>query len=752
MKLRKTRRALWAIPFALPVAALAANEPALPEVSVRAPKGELSLPAADQPRSVETITEEGLRIYGGAAASNAYKALSGLPSVMFEGADAYGLSATRSIRSRGRPNSSQSPGQTYEGMPIRNLGGFTGNVDLFDLENVAALDFYRGAVPVDKGFGFANASGSVDMKFRRPSDSFGGQITATVGSSEFRRLFARVDTGRLSTDSSIFVSASHTQAEKWRGAGDAPKGRDNFEFGVMQKLWGSASLELFGVHNDIKQHNYRSLNHAQASDLGTYRDYDYNASLTGTPAKDVAYYDFNRQNVKDQALFGTLRFGDKQHSGFVKAYYWKIDGDTYSGSPGALGAPGVVHWTYDSKVYGLIAQADAQLYRSTDSEVRGLTGYWFHIQEPPGPPTNMSVYRIGSGGSLSFAGWSTLAKMSNHIFSSPYAGLQGTSGPWSWDAAVRYMNYRTPAITYYNGTGLAESSYDGAFSQNPATSADRAATSRRLTNWLPNVGASYVFSPQAKGYVSLGRNYGVPAFGIATAYNGARAQFVAAGTNLQSMWQKADQELSDNLDVGVHLTGKDWYLSPVLFATRFRNRAVQILDPVFGVAYSQNSGKAEARGIELEGGWHFTPQFSVFGGVSLSKFELSDDTQAASGVLLNTRGRRVADAPSFMAKLGTSYRSGGWTLTPTVRHIGARYGDALNKEWVAGYTVTDVDVQYALGRLGGFREATATLSVSNLTDRRYVAIIGSDDVNLRNGATYYPGAPRAVAATLSLHF
>lgn len=335
-----------------------------------------------------------------------------------------------------------------------------------------------------------------------------------------------------------------------------------------------------------------------------------------------------------------------------------------------------------SELYGVPERATD--YHSADSEVRGLAGYWFHVQEPPGPPTDMAVQHITSNGSLSFAGWSTLAKMSNHIFNSPYAGLQGTSGPWSWDAAMRYMNYHTPAITYYNGAGLAASSYDGAFSQNPPTTPDRAATSRRLTSWLPNVGVSYRFTPQIKGYMNLGRNYGPPAFGIATAYNAARAQFVAAGASLQSMMSKADQELSDNFDIGLHLTGKSGYLSPVLYDTRYRNRAVQIVDPDFGVTYSQNSGKAHARGLELEGGWYVTPQLTAFGGFSVSKFELTKDTQAASGVWLTTAGKRVADSPSFMAKLGLSYRHGGWTWTPTVRHIASRYGNALNTECAPG--------------------------------------------------------------------
>lgn len=730
----------------------AAEEPTLAEISVVGGQhGDLSAPASERPRSEETVTPEGIRIHAGAAQTNAYKAISGLPSVMFESADPYGLSSSQSVRSRGRPNSSQAPGQTYEGMPIVNLGGFTG-VQIFDLENVDAITFYRGAVPIDKGVGFANASGNVDLHLLRPAREFSGQLSTAFGSFDFNRQFVRVDSGEFSGGTRLFLSASHAGADKWRGPGDSPGSRKGLQFGLVQPLGGGAILELFGVHNDQRQHSYRPLTYAQAKDLANYRDFDYNRRLTGNPAQDVAYYDFNRQHVKNQALFGTLRFGDATQNGYLKAYHLKIDGQTWNGSGNALGAPGVIRWDFESEVYGVIAQMERRLYQSAEHEVRGVAGYWYHVQEPPGPPVHQKAYRIGADGSLRFAGWSTLAKMTDHIYSSPYAGLQGTAGAWTWETGVRYLHFRTPSITYYNGAGLADSSYERAFDQNPPTSPDRHASSRRLTNWLPNLGVGYTFSPRAKAYANYGRNYGVPAFGIATTYNAARAQFVAAGSSFQDLWNNADQELSDNLDVGLHLTGSNWYLSPVLYDARYRNRSVQIVDPAFGVSYPQNAGKARAYGVEVEGGWSPTQRLTLFGGLALSRFELSDDTRAASGVVLPTAGKQVADAPRVMVKLGASYRLDSWTLTPTARYVGERYGNALNTHRLPSYAVADLDIQYDFGRFAGFKRVTAALAVTNLFDRRYIGIISSNDVDLRGTATYHPGAPRAVAATFSARF
>lgn len=730
----------------------AAGEHTLSEISVvGGQNNELSMPATERPRSEETVTAEGIRVYSGPAQTNAYKSLSGLPSVMFEGADPYGLSSTQSIRSRGRPNSSQAPGQTFEGMPLSNLGGFTGT-QMFDLENVDAITFFRGAVPIDKGAGFVNASGSVDMHFARPADSFGAQTSASFGSFGFNRLFARVDSGKLPAGTQIFLSASHTEANKWRGAGESSEGRKSVQLGLEQPLWSGGRLELFGLYNDEKQHNYRPLTYAQAIDLSKYRDDDYNRTLTGNAAQDVNYFGFNRRQAENQALFGTLRFDGDEQSGFIKAYYLKIDGQTWNGSSNVLGAPGVMRWDFDSGVYGLSAQIDKRLYQDDGSEIRGIVGYWFHVQEPPGPPVHMKAYRIGANGALTFAGWSTLSKMTDHIYSNPYAGLRGNSGAWSWEGGIRYLHYRTPAITYYDGVGLVDSSYEDAFSQNPATSADRAASSRHLANWLPNLGFAYTFSPVAKVYANYGRNYGVPAFGIATTYNAARPRFLTAGASLQSLWNKADQELSDNLDIGLHFSGKNWYLSPVFYDARYRNRSVQIVDPAFGVSYAQNTGKAHAYGIEVEGGWLPTQRLTLFGGLTLSRFELTEDTPAASGIVLPTAGKQVADAPRVMAKLGASYRLGGWMLTPTARYVGARYGNALNTQKLSSYSVADLDIQYDFGRVGGFRSVTAALSVTNLFDRRYVGIISSNDVDMAGTATYYPAAPRAVAATFTAKF
>ncbi|WP_204306779.1 hypothetical protein, partial [Klebsiella pneumoniae] len=57
----------------------------------------------------------------------------------------------------------------------------------------------------------------------------------TVGGLHMTRSFVRFDTGRFANDmAKLFISVSHTEADKWKGQGKAKK--DHVDFGFSLDL------------------------------------------------------------------------------------------------------------------------------------------------------------------------------------------------------------------------------------------------------------------------------------------------------------------------------------------------------------------------------------------------------------------------------------------------------------------------------------------------------------------------------------
>jgi len=117
-----------------------------------------------------------------------------MPSVNQDSADPYGLSFNRSITVRGVSDFFLA--QTYNGLPLAATSAFINSVGtLFDLEDVAAIDLYRGTLQADQGLGFSNAAGALDIHIAPPQPGFGELIKQGFGSDGFLRTFARIDTG-----------------------------------------------------------------------------------------------------------------------------------------------------------------------------------------------------------------------------------------------------------------------------------------------------------------------------------------------------------------------------------------------------------------------------------------------------------------------------------------------------------------------------------------------------------------------------
>ncbi|CAI8842036.1 iron complex outermembrane recepter protein [Methylocaldum szegediense] len=701
-------------------------------------------PKGSQPNTESTVSREGIRRLAGPGQTNVFKALDLLPSLHTETADPFGLTANRAIRIRGK--GAFHLGQTIEGLP---LTGVVGGADIYDLENMDGITLYRGAVPPDKGFGFSNATGLIDQTILRPFDKPGFSVRESFGSYGFNRVYGRIDSGLLPTDTKLFASYSYTTAYKWRGAGESPANRHNLGFGFTQKLTDSAKLEIFGAYNDLESHDFRPLNYSQATRLDAFGKFDYNRRLSGIPGQDINYYDFNRREFSDFSLFANLEIKLTDTSRIsVKPYYWRDDGFRLFASNNLLGSPGVTRWDIEHEQVGLVAQYDTSL-----QGVQVTLGYWWQDMESPPPPVGQKAYRVTASGDLAFAGWSVLSKQENHVFHSPYLVVNGQLGKANLRAGVRYLDQTVPGIRYYDTQGLPDVDYDNVFRFNPREDPTRRVASQSFQEWLPHFGVNYEITDEARAYFTYGRNYGRPDWGPqASLFNASRARFTAAGLNLDNLFRRLKPEISDNFDLGLRIGDGNWWVAPTLFYAIVNRKEVNLYDPAIQLTYYQSNAEARSYGAEIEAGITLWDDLSLFSSVSYNRYEFENDVRTAANTVIATKGKQVPDSPEVTAKVGLTYRFMGFAISPTVRYVGERFGDAENTQRVPSYTVADLYIDYEKKDLLGLGDITLGLSFLNVFDKRYIGIISQNDIQVAGNTTYYPGAPFTVAFTVGARF
>jgi len=720
------------------------NKVSLDEVVVTDKKTSGVFEAKERQTDTEsTITKEGIDRFGGAGQINAFQALDGLPSVNFQSADAFGLSNNRSIRVRGQTRVAS----TVEGISLLNYGLDPGISDnwLFDMENLEEVTLYRGAVAAEKSLVPYNTAGTMNRTLLRPGDRFGVTLRDNFGTFGLNKIFTRVDTGLLPTRTKLFLSYSHTEADKWKGAGTSRA--DIASFGLTQQLPAGAKFEFFGTYSDSKTNSYRALTYEQTQDLGKFYRYDFNRTLTGDAKQDIYYYDYNRDSFRNYAFFGNLEIkvpGDGRLS--IKPYYANEDGYSLTGAGKLLGSPGVRRWDIVHDNYGVVAQYDTP-FLGTD-----LTfGYWYAVQEPPGPPTAQSAYRAGKGG-LKYAGWAILANaVENHEWNSPYFSVGKQLGKFYVKAGFRYVSERMPSTNLYNTTDVPEISYPDVLN---AASVDPLGSVKghTMSEWLPNVGVNYAISKQMNAYFNYGRNFGRPSFDVWTVYSNNKAIFKEKGISAQYVWDQVKPEITDNFDMGLRYSGDKGYVAGTVFGIIDRDKGVNVTDPLLGIKYMRNIAEAMGYGVELEASVSPMEDLDVFLSASYNRFEFTDDIVTASGMVTKAKGNQVPDAPEFEARVGATYRFYDFSVTPQLRYTGKRYGDVENTERISDYAVADLNIRYTKKNILWCKVFSAGVSFLNLFDTHYIGIINASDDTRQGSASYYAGAPFTVVGNVTFQF
>ncbi|MDD2463314.1 MAG: TonB-dependent receptor [Desulfobulbus sp.] len=686
---------------------------------------------------VDVVNKNGLDIYGGAAQLNPYTAISMLPGVDIRSGDGYGMLISHRIRGKADRNI----GETMEGLPLKGIGPGGGLSTMMDMENLESITVEKGAVDVDSGLGYGSDNGMVDMHILQPKENIGIIAKQGFGSEDFLRSFLRVDTGTINDIAKFFISASYTDAEKWKGAGDSPDGRKNAAFGLASPDAHDVKWSIDGVYNKQKSYDYRSLTYDQSQNLSRYHDYDYNERLTGIPSLDSAYYGYNYADFTTSALLGKLQVPvSLMGKGMLtfKPYFLHDEGNSYSGK-GAT----VTDWLVEHDTFGGVFEYEQKI---GIADVK--MGYWYGEDEPPGPPTSRKTRTINADGTLSFTSWERLVGVADNThFNSPFLSSEFQFGRFSINTGVRYLWWTTPSLTFYDATGIGDVSYKQALSQ--ATTEYFNVNGDAYGVFLPKVGGNYSINDTVSLRASYGRNYNTPQYSIGSSllsyYKKGKTE-----AELQDIWaNKIKPEESDNFDIGMKVDLGRFSWDTDLFYSLMKNTAGTYYDNYLGEAYNQNAGESQAYGIEMAFGYQILDGLKANLALTYNRNEFTEDFFTADGAtIINAKGNQIPERPEFMANMSLLWEVGDFSICPMVKYVGPRYADVENKYKMDDFFLVDMDITWKLVNKKN-HDVTLKLGMTNLLDEEYIATSSAGDQTTEiSGLSFTVGAPRTIFASI----
>jgi len=694
-----------------------------------------------------SITKKGLELLGTPAETSIYSALSILPGTNVESLDPYGLSHSYT-RVRGLKD--RYIGMTVEGVPNYGIMSIGAREHIYDTQNVKSVSLYKGASPADLGTGSGNRGGAIELELRRPEDKIGAEITQSFGSDDFIRTFLRVDSGRLPTKTKFFASYSYSKADKWKGEGELGP-RDHITLGLSQEFGDKVNCDIFFNFNEIERHSFQSLDYDEAKDIDRNYDKSFISELTSVASKNKDYYDYNHEKYINRDLMAIIDVAVSENTNLsLKPYYSSEDATTKGESKfmvpapggGKVEKPGIVDKIKDLERYGIIPEL------SVDFSAYTVTaGYWF---ESHNLEKYMKKYFTTDNDGLDYQGYGYYAENDgNGEIHSPYAKISGKLDKFKFQAGLKYFYYEEPASTGYTTNKITKQ-----LEENPAISLKAV----DYDAFLPTAGIGWEFNKNSEMYFNYGRNYMRPYayVPVSTNYVGNKPAFDAANMTLQDILDKWEMETSDNFDVSFRYHRKNFSIAPVAFYSKHHDLLVAVDDQNVinagtgkPVSYHQNVGDATSYGFELETSFCPSKNLIVFFNPSYTNMSFDDDFKTGDSVL-KIKGNQLPDTPKWIIKSGLIYTISDFEISPMVRWVDKRYGDAANKEEVDDYTVVDLGIKYSKEDFWWLRHASIGFEIKNLFDEKYVGAIYASDT--ATDVDYYAGSPFTVIFSIGGKF
>ncbi|CAN5171522.1 TonB-dependent receptor [soil metagenome] len=718
-----------------------------------------------QSRQVQTVTAKDIDLL--TPGSTPLKAISKLPGVNYQAADAFGAYEWSSrITLRGF-NQNQL-GFTLDGVPLGDMS--YGNSNGLHISR-AIISENLGAATVAQGAGAlgtassSNLGGTIEFTSVKPSDHFDIVGSATYGSDATYRGFVRVESGDISGNGlKGYLSYGYLKTDKWKGYGEQRQHQVNAK--LVQDLGGKGSISAFFDFSDRREQDYQDLSLDLIKRLGYNLDNISNDFPLATRLAQV----YANQNA---AVGSPLPYPT---AGVVfPAPYQTVD-DVYYDA-GGLRRDYLAGATVDASLTDRLSVNVTGYYHNNHGQ-----GVWYlpYVGTPGGSAlsvrtTEYDIHRGGVVGHVAYdtganhleiGGWFESNSFENArrfygLANQPTASLptlEYKENPFftQFDA-----KFQTNTMMYYvsDKLSLGNLTLSGGWKGLQVTNDAKAivgtlATGRiEAKDWfLPQAGALYRVGDSAEVFANFTQN--MRAF-TSAAVGGSPFATTQVGLNLIRNTLKPER--SDTYELGSRFHSGRFQGSIAGYYVNFTNRLLSLPNGTGGAGNPttlQNVGSVRNYGVELTAIYKVVPALSLFASYSYSKAEYRDNViSTTGGPDAPTRGKTVPDSPEHMLKGEIVYDDDQFLGRVGANYMSKRYFTYLNDQSVPGRVLVDATIGYKLPGDGFTKGFSIEGSVTNLTDLKYVSTIGSNGFGFSgDNQTLLAGAPRQFFVTVKKGF
>ncbi len=308
----------------------------------------------------------------------------------------------------------------------------------------------------------------------------------------------------------------------------------------------------------------------------------------------------------------------------------------------------------------------------------------------------------------------------------------------------------------------------------------------KYSKLLPNVGATFDFTPQFSTFVSFTKNLSVPS--TDNLYN---AFFFPIGTE----GAKPNPETTTTFDGGLRYRSSKIQAQLSAWHTVFKDRLASSYDPELNASVYRNLGTVTKYGLDGSISWAPVRPLTLYAFGSVAESKIKDNIQVGGPIGYDcdaadpttptaqrncafTAGKYEAGAAKYSYGLSAVGRIGDLELGFTAKRTGPRYiyddnspvrsGDVdvpagvttLFPAKAPAYWLVNLDVRYNLKQLIGLEKSFIGLNVYNLFNETYVGSYTAGSNQTVSGSSGFYGsapfaqigAPRTVSGTVSIEF
>ncbi|MEE2916108.1 MAG: TonB-dependent receptor, partial [Pseudomonadota bacterium] len=766
-----------ALMFAAP--AVAAQEAPAPTAPADQPaaeeNGDIVVLGFGQARQVQTVTAADLeRLTPG---TSPLKAVSKLPGVNFQSADAFGAYEW-STRISLRGFNQNQLGFTLDGVPLGDMS--YGNVNGLHIsraaisENLASTTVAQGAGALGTA-STSNLGGTLQFVSRAPSNDADIVASGTYGSNDTWRAFVRADTGDIADGLKGYLSYGFLTTDKWKGYGVQRQHQANAK--LVKDFGDRGAITAFLNFSDRRENDYQDLSYDILRRRGYYADNisnDYPLALQiGQVYQNQAARAGNANAVLPYPSAGlTFPAG----IGTVDDAYYDAAGVRRDWLGGI---------TFDAKLTDMLSIVSTSYGHKNKGQGSWITPY-------VGSPAGVAD---GNGGTLSAA--SPLSFRTTEYAIRRAGNLTSVAldtganrlevGGWyetnTFDQARRFYGMTSaatpnrnvrdfqnnPFFTQWNGKYDTETiqyhvadtltldrltlsgGWKGMQVRNQATLRTGSLVSGRIQSrdwFLPQVGAVFHLGGGAEVFASYTEN--MRAF-VSSATTGP---FATTQAGFDGIRNTLKPETSKTGEGGVRLRSGGLQLSAAGYYLHFADRLLTFSNGS-GIQGNpptlNNAGDVESYGAEVSAFYRVMRPLTLFASYSYNKATYQDNVVDAAGTILTaTKGKTVVDTPEHMAKGEIVYDDSRVFGRVGADYMSKRYFTYLNDQSVDGRVLVDASIGFRFGDgFGFFRGFAIEGSVTNLTDEQYISTIGTNGYTASgDNQTLLTGAPRQWFVTL----